>query len=139
MLVRMALIDEARSALQRGDRHTAQQMLTSIVKREPTNGEAWYKLAETLDDWQQQTYCYGMATRLGYSPQQIVLQTAPSGPTWPVAPQPPTVVVIREVQARETDTNHSQAVPIIIVTLIILIGAVAAWAVLNGVQLPLGR
>lgn len=92
----MTMLDDARTALHRGHRKEAAQLLSRILQRDATHGEAWFLLAEAVDDFQQQTYCLGMAARLGFqqsapstsiSPQYIASFAA--APTAPPAPQQP--------------------------------------------------
>ena len=91
----MTMISNARYALRTGQRFEASRLLSRIIQRAPTNGEAWFLLAEAVDDFQQQTYCMGMATRLGYNASQpVIVQPEPApiipsyaAPAQPVMPQ----------------------------------------------------
>lgn len=103
----MTMLDDARYALRTGQRFEASRMLSRILQREPTNGEAWYLLAEAVDDFQQQTYCMGMATRLGYNASQPVIvqpELAPIVPSYAAPAQPvmPQIVII-DSRPREVD------------------------------------
>lgn len=112
----MTLLDDARYALRTGQRSEASRMLSRIIQREPTNGEAWFLLAEAVDDFQQQTYCMGMATRLGYNASQpVIVQPAPAPiiPSYaapaqpyatPVQPVMPQIVII-DPRPREVDVS----------------------------------
>ncbi len=64
----MNILDEARTALLINERARARDILQRLLQRESQNGEAWYLLAEAADDFQEQTYALGMATRCGYRP-----------------------------------------------------------------------
>jgi hypothetical protein len=93
----MTMLDDARSALRIGRRSEASRILSRIIQREPSNGEAWYLLAEAVDDFQQQTYCMGMATRFGYNPQQpTIVQPEPAPLIPPASTQPllPPVMIV---------------------------------------------
>jgi hypothetical protein len=108
----MTMLDDARNALRTGQRSEAARVLSRIIQREPTNGEAWYLLAEAVDDFQQQTYCMGMAARLGYSPAPLLVQPEPaplvspyvaaSPPAQPVMPQ----IVIIDSRPREIEFSY---------------------------------
>jgi len=112
----MTLLDDARYALRTGQRSEASRMLSRIIQREPTNGEAWFLLAEAVDDFQQQTYCMGMATRLGYNAAQPVIvqpEPAPIIPSYTTTVQPYTAqaqpvmpqIVIIDPRPREVDVS----------------------------------
>jgi hypothetical protein len=88
----MTMIDDARAAVRTGQRSTAAQILSRVVQREPGNGEAWFLLAEVVDDFQQQTYCLGMATRLGYTPAPVAVYSSPPEPATPILPAHPAVL-----------------------------------------------
>jgi hypothetical protein len=103
----MTTLYDARNALQFGQRHEAARLLARIVQREPTNAEAWYLLAEAVDDFQQQTYCMGMATRLGYrssAPAYAQPESSPLLPPFvtPAFPQPPALPQIMPVMIVES-------------------------------------
>lgn len=53
----MFSIEQARVAIQQGDRTKARDILASLVKTEPQNYNAWLLLAEVLDNPQQAAYC----------------------------------------------------------------------------------
>jgi hypothetical protein len=104
----MTTLYDARNALQFGQRHEAARLLARIVQREPTNAEAWYLLAEAVDDFQQQTYCMGMATRLGYRPNTPTYaqpEPAPllppfATPAFTPPPAPPQIMPVMIVEPR---------------------------------------
>jgi len=50
-------LEQARIAIQQGDREKARTILASLVKTEPQNSNAWLLLAEVLDNPQQASYC----------------------------------------------------------------------------------
>jgi hypothetical protein len=81
------------AALQRGDRLTARQRLVEIV-RSPGGqslGEAWWLLAETLDDPAQQADCRRRAQAAGFAPPSGAAAAAGGGRPIVVAmpaPQP---------------------------------------------------
>lgn len=103
----MTLIDDARTAVRTGQRATAAQILARVVQREPGNGEAWFLLAEVVDDFQQQTYCMGMAARLGYTPTPLVVHSPPPEPSMPILPNHP--AVLRKVELEMPGTAESYA------------------------------
>jgi hypothetical protein len=80
------------AALQRGDRPTARQHLIGLV-RSPSGqslGEAWWLLAETLDDPAQQADCRRRAQAAGFVPPAAG-GIRPPGPAT-TAPQPPSAL-----------------------------------------------
>lgn len=103
----MTMIDDARAAIRTGQRATAAQLLSRIVQREPGNGEAWFLLAEVVDDFQQQTYCMGMATRLGYTPTPTIVYASPPEPMTPILPTYPPM--LRKVELEMPSTAESTA------------------------------
>lgn len=151
----MTTLDDARSALRFGQRHEAARLLARIVQREPTNAEAWYLLAEAVDDFQQQTYCMGMATRLGYrpgSPAYAQPEPAPLLPSFtaPAFPQPapPQIMPMMIVESRPRDVfDHPpqyhppdsllQRTLTLIGSLVALVSSVLALAVVSLVLLAL--
>lgn len=50
-------IEQARIAIQQGNRAKAREILANLVKAEPQNSNAWLLLAEVLDNPQQAAYC----------------------------------------------------------------------------------
>lgn len=50
-------LEQARIAIQQGDREKAKAILANLVKTEPQNSNAWLLLAEVLDNPQQASYC----------------------------------------------------------------------------------
>lgn len=104
----MTTVYDARNALQLGQRQEAARLLARMVQREPTNAEAWYLLAEAVDDFQQQTYCMGMATRLGYRPSVPAYAQPASAPLLPPfatpaftpPPTPPQIMPVMIVESR---------------------------------------
>lgn len=89
----------AKAALAAGDKPQARALLMPIARSEPGNGEAWYLLAQMLEDPGQKQDCLNRAVANGYKPESdyapLVQQgTAPhvirsSQPT-----PPPQVVVV---------------------------------------------
>lgn len=53
----MLLLEQARLAIQQGDRAKAIAILANLVKSEPQNSDAWLLLAEVLDNPEQASYC----------------------------------------------------------------------------------
>jgi hypothetical protein len=50
-------LEQARIAIQQGNREKARAILANLVKTEPLNSNAWLLLAEVLDNPQQASYC----------------------------------------------------------------------------------
>lgn len=50
-------IEQARIAIQQGNRAKAREILANLAKAEPQNSNAWLLLAEVLDNPQQAAYC----------------------------------------------------------------------------------
>jgi hypothetical protein len=76
------------AAFDRGDRTMAKQLLIAMV-RSPggsNNGQAWWLLAQALDDPEQQADCRRRAEAAGYVPPRPA--SAPAAPA-PVQPAPP--------------------------------------------------
>jgi hypothetical protein len=99
----MTMLDDARNALRAGQRAEASRILSRIIQREPTHGEAWYLLAEAVDDFQQQTYCMGMAVR--YNPLQPVI----------VQPEPAPVLPAYAAPAQHVQPVHAVIPQIVII------------------------
>lgn len=93
----MFSIEQARVAIQQGDRAKARDILASLVKTEPQNYNAWLLLAEVLENPQQAAYCRERAqTILKNQAQQNISQNNVA-----VNPVPPTVSrEVRQVQAK---------------------------------------
>lgn len=92
-----ANLDAVRAALAAGERTTARASLMQIVRAPEgrDNGEAWWLLAQTLDDPQQQADCYARASAAGYAPQPASVPvaaratpTAPESQPAPIRVQP---------------------------------------------------
>ena len=64
-----AALSQARILLQGGEQAQAKAILIPIVRSPgPVSGEAWWLLAQTLDDPGQQADCYARAAAAGYQP-----------------------------------------------------------------------
>ena len=50
-------MNQAREALEQGDKATARDILANLVTQQPQNADAWILLADALDDSQKATYC----------------------------------------------------------------------------------
>lgn len=152
----MTTLDDARSALRFGERHEAARLLARIVQREPTNAEAWYLLAEAVDDFQQQTYCMGMATRLGYNPKSSTYaQPQPEpllpsfmAPSFPQPPAPPQIMPVMIVDSRPRDIfdepprRHASEGPLqrtltLLSSLVALVSSVLVLAIVSIVLIAL--
>ena len=57
-------IDRALSAVNSGDRLSAQRILAETVRQDPQNAEAWRLLAGVIDDPQKAAYCHDRAAKL---------------------------------------------------------------------------
>jgi hypothetical protein len=79
----MSPIDEARTALQKGNKAEAKSILANVVSREPQNAAAWLLLAEALDDPQQIAFCRQRAQSLAPA-----VRTLPSQVDKPLSPVP---------------------------------------------------
>jgi hypothetical protein len=72
-------LEQARIAIQQGDREKAKAILANLVKTEPQNSNAWLLLAEVLDNPQQASYCRERAqTILKNQAQQNIATPAKS-------------------------------------------------------------
>ena len=116
------VLSHARIALQHGERAQAKAILIPIVRSAGAeNGEAWWLLAQTLDDPQQQADCYARATATGFNPPATkpVVEEPPSLP-WeitavnhPPADPPATTIqggLSRLLQAAEPAPPIAQSV-----------------------------
>jgi hypothetical protein len=72
------------AAIAAGDRHRARLLLMQVVRSNPTDGEAWYLLRQTLDDPGQIADCDRRIVALGYHPP--VFSPTPVDPVMPTAP-----------------------------------------------------
>jgi hypothetical protein len=77
----MTSLDQARTAIQQGDKATAKIILAELVTHEPQNAAAWSLLAEVLDDPQQISFCRQRA--------QSIVQVEPPNTTKPMEPATP--------------------------------------------------
>lgn len=77
----MPSLDQARTAIQQGDKAAAKTILAELVTHEPQNAAAWSLLAEVLDDPQQISFCRQRA--------QSLVQVESSNTTRPVEPTIP--------------------------------------------------
>ncbi|ABX06497.1 MAG TPA: hypothetical protein DEF47_09700 [Herpetosiphon sp.] len=68
------LLQAARQALQEHNYPLAQQHLIPLVRANPSNGEAWWHLAQTFDDPQKRQDCLDRAQRHGYSPPVAIAE-----------------------------------------------------------------
>lgn len=93
----MFSIEQARVAIQQGDRAKARDILASLVKAEPQNYNAWLLLAEVLENPQQAAYCRERAqTILKNQAQQNIAQNNVA-----INPVPPAInTEVRQVQAK---------------------------------------
>lgn len=79
-------LEQARIAIQQGDREKARAILASLVKTEPQNSNAWLLLAEVLDNPQQASYCRERAQNIlkNQSQQNIVSNKVEITPAKPI-------------------------------------------------------
>ena len=77
----MTSLDQARTAIQQGDKAAAKTILAELVTHEPQNAAAWSLLAEVLDDPQQISFCRQRA--------QSIAQVEPLHTTKSVEPASP--------------------------------------------------
>jgi cytochrome c-type biogenesis protein CcmH/NrfG len=89
----MVSLEQALTALHKGDKATAKAILAAVVKREPQNRTAWLLLASALDEPQQIAFCRQQAQ---------LLQPAPSSPpTIPITHSPPADKKIQSPRLRK--------------------------------------
>ena len=62
------VLSDARGAIAAGQRRAATSLLKQVVRTMPTNGEAWFLLAEVVTDPVQKAECERRAVALGYVP-----------------------------------------------------------------------
>ncbi|XSG74228.1 hypothetical protein ACP8Y2_18810 [Herpetosiphon llansteffanensis] len=62
------LFQAAQQALNQQNYQLAQQHLITLVRANPSHGEAWWQLAQTFDDPQKRQDCLDRAARYGYQP-----------------------------------------------------------------------
>lgn len=99
----MTEIEKAQEAVQRGDKVAARAVLMPLARSDPTNGEAWYLLAQVLDDPAQKQDCLNRSVANGYRP---LIQVSTSVPTPP--PQPSTE---KSERLRSSDIHTPSPLP----------------------------
>jgi hypothetical protein len=85
-------IEQARIAIQQGNRAKAREILASLVKAEPQDSNAWLLLAEVLDNPQQAAYCRERAQTI--LKNQALQNSAPSSTV------PPSTSGVNKIQAK---------------------------------------